>query len=42
MIAGHGSLLEVELEWSLCDLFDSHEALAIKAEMEAFLAEQRK
>lgn len=34
VIAGHGTLIEVQTLWSIDDVMDSIEAIEIKAEME--------
>ena len=39
-MAQYGSLIEVQTQWSIDDLFDAHEALDVKAEMEAQEAER--
>ena len=41
-MAGLDSLTNVESKWNLSDLLDSHEALDIKEEAEAFAMEQSK
>ena len=42
MLAGHGTLIEVQEHWSLDDLVDCHEALDIRAEIEKEEAEKAK
>lgn len=37
-MCGTGSLVEVQYQWTIDDLFDAHEALDIKSEMEEHLA----
>lgn len=36
MLAKLGTLKEVECQWTICDLYDAHEALDIKHEIEEY------
>jgi hypothetical protein len=38
-LAGLDSLTNIEEKWSVDDLYDAHEALDVKAEMEHFMME---
>jgi hypothetical protein len=42
VVAGHGSLVEVQTVWSIDDLVDAHDVIAVKAEVEREHAEQAK
>ena len=37
---GYGSLIEVQEQWSIDDIYDAHEALDIKAEIEQHAREK--
>lgn len=39
-MAGLGTLREVRHEWTMVDLLDAHEALAVRAEMERLASEE--
>lgn len=42
ILEGVTTLREIETHWNLCDLFDAHEALDIKTDLEREAAEKAK